>query len=292
MAQFKSPPAPSAGVTYDHQAGSASVWRIRLSEGRTAKIALVDGADLEVSSNNGSIVPNDPSVFKETRTGASRIIEIYGLSAESSSTAGTAMIEAKRGGTVVAYLQVQVSSLSGTHAFFELTGPHMALNSTDTPVPYTMKYKKTYSHATSADTIIGDVVGNASLNHLVFSCHGTADPSKGGPKIELGSGFDSNNMKVWNRLYPAVVHVIWFGACALAGGANGVEFCKSVAKRAGCYLVAPEITLPPMKPAINQVEVFTRSMPHYFTPTGDQISGTAFLRKQADLKFKLVRVQH
>jgi hypothetical protein len=291
MAQFKTPPIPSPGVFYDHQAGSTSVWRVRLSEGQRARIALVDGAELEVSSNAGAIVPNDPSVFTETRAGAVRIIEIYGLSAQGSTTPGVAMIEARQRGAVVAYFQAQVSPLSGAHAFFQLAEPQMALNSSDTPVPYSMKYKKTYTSGVSAESIISDVQAVARVNHLVFSCHGTVDPARGGPKIEIGSGFDMSNLGLWDRLFSAVNNVIWFGACALAGSAEGIKFCQTAAWRSGCYVVAPTITLPPMKPAINQIEVFTRSMPHYFAPDGVQISATDFLRLQDELGFKLARIQ-
>jgi hypothetical protein len=292
MPYFTRPPVLTSQAGYDSQPGSTSVWRIRMYEGRTAQIALADGVGLKVTSNNGSVVPNDPSVFKElASSGGKRIFEIYGLSSETSSRPGHAMIEARSSaGSVVAYFQVEVSSIGGKRAFFELEAPQIAVNMSDSPVIYDMKSDIKATYAMSAQDIINKIKSYGGPYHLVFSCHGTADPSKGGPKLECGSGFTWSNIDLWRQLYPSVIHCIWFGSCSIAGTTDGVEFCKAIAKRTGCYVIAPGITLPPVKVAKNQIEVFTRSMPHYFNREGDSMSPTQFFLLQPKLRFKMVQV--
>ena len=292
MPSFVRPPTLSSQAGYDSQTGSTAVWRIRIYEGRTAQIALSDGAGLKVTSNNSVVVPNDPSVFMElASSGGKRIFQFYGLSSETAQRSGTSIIEARSSsGSVVAYVQVQVSPLSGKRAFFELESPQIAVNMSDSPVQYDMKSNIKATYGMSAQDIINKIKTYGGPYHLVFSCHGTADPSKGGPKLECGGGFNWSNIDLWKQLYPSVIHCIWFGSCSIAGTADGVEFCKAIAKRTGCYVVAPGITLPPVKVGKNQIEVFTRSMPHYYNREGEAMGQTQFFALQPKLRFKMVQV--
>lgn len=85
-------------------------------------------------------------------------------------------------------------------------------------------------------------------------------------------------------------HVIWLGACAICGPPQGIELCKTLARSAGCFVVAPGLTLPPTTTGVNEIDVFTRSLPHYFDREGKQISYQAFLKQQGELAFILKNV--
>ena len=85
--------------------------------------------------------------------------------------------------------------------------------------------------------------------------------------------------------------VIWIGACAVCGAEQGVEFSKAVAKASGCYVVAPGMTIAAMPVHLNQIEVFTRSFPHYISPKGELLKQSAFLRLDRQLGFKMISVK-
>ena len=96
------------------------------------------------------------------------------------------MLEARdRVGGVVAYIQLDISSIGGKHAFFELEQPSMALNAADTPVRYQMKYTLKVSAGMSVREIIAAAVIKSHLRHLTISCHGYGDPLLG-PFLAIG----------------------------------------------------------------------------------------------------------
>jgi len=275
---------PSANPSGNYDIRSGAVWRLRINEGQRGRIAIRDGASLSITSNNGQVVPNDDVVFGLVeRLGNNAVLELFGLSA------GTSMIEARDGGgNVVAYVQVQVASIGGKHAFFKLAEPSMALHSPDTPVKYQMKYTATVPTNKSPSEVLDLVVQKNHLRHLVFSCHGAAD---GNPLVIMGTGFRLDDAGVFAALYPILTGVIWFAACAVCMSSEGVTFCSQVAKASGCHVVAPGITIPPMKAGHSQIEVFTRSLPHYFDPDGKAMKQSDFMKLDDDLGFKLTRVQ-
>jgi hypothetical protein len=288
---FRTPPRGNLGPSGSYDLNGTSVWRIRIKERQVGRVALLNGGGLTVRSNNSQVVPNDATVFKTTQlaSGPTRIVEFYGLSP------GTSMIEAYDGGDVATYIQVQVSALGGPLSMIELDPFQMALNSWDTPVPYKMKYNKQVPGNMDPQSIINEVVAKTSMKHLVISCHGEADPQKG-PFLALGSGFRMEHADLFQQLYPVVTSVIWIGACAVAGSAEGIQFCKRMAKASGCYVVAPGITIPRSVVGINQVEMFANSMAHYFDPDGNAIGGTGvaagteFFKLGQQLGFRLVKV--
>jgi len=271
---------------YDVKAGS--LWRIRINEGQHGRVFVSEGTDLKISSNNSQVVPNDESVFNITDThGRSGVLNFFGLSA------GVAMLEARdTAGNVVAYIQLDVASIGGKHAYFELEQPSMALNASDSPVRYQMKYSLKVTPAMSVREIIAAVVAKSQLRHLTISCHGYGDPSLG-PFLVLGQGFRTmEDASAFSPLYNVLKGgVIWIGACAVCGGDQGVEFSKVVAKAAGCYVVAPGMTIAAMPVHLNQIEVFTRSFPHYLSPRGELMKQSGFLRLDRKLGFKMISVK-
>jgi hypothetical protein len=275
---------PSSNPSGNYDIRSGAVWRLRINEGQRGRIAIRDGARLEIASNNGQVVPNDDAVFVLVeQVGNNAVLELFGLSA------GTSMIEARdASGSVVAYVQVQVASIGGKHAFFKLNQPSMALHSPDTPVKYDMKYVKTVPFNVSPADALDFAVQKSHLAHLVFSCHGSGD---GNPYLVLGTGFRDEDAAAFGALRSVVSGVIWIAACALCMSSSGVDFCSRIARASQCYVVAPGITIPPMKAGHSQIEVFTRSMPHYFDRDGKLIGQSDFMRLDHELGFKLIRVQ-
>jgi hypothetical protein len=291
-AHFKKPSPGTLGPlgSYDTQSGSTSVWRVRLHEGQFGRVALTESSGLTVASNNPGAVPNEDAVFKQTTlAGGTRVIDFYGLSGGSAGGTNTAMLEARRADDVVTYMQIQVASIANKRAFFTLDAPSMALNASRTPVRYSMKYTETISGGTSPRDVLQKVADKSNLQHLVISCHGQPESAKG-PYLELGSGFRDEDAALFEMVYPVVTNVIWFGACSIAGTAEGIDFCSRIARASGCFVVAPAITLPPMKAGLNQIEVFTRSMPHYFARDGKPMSPSKFLSLGSKLGFRMTTV--
>ena len=175
---FKKPTSGLEG-SYDIQPGSTSVWRVRINEGQHGSIVLTSAEGLSIASNNPGIVPNDAAVFeRKALANGSVQLRFYGLAAERKGP-GTAMLEARRSGSVVAYMQIQVQSIGGKRAFFQLDQPQMALNATDSPVKYAMKYSETIPRSLSPSEIISRVLAKGSLQHLVLSCHGQPTAAAG-----------------------------------------------------------------------------------------------------------------
>src|ERR1700737_4737064 len=96
MPAFKAPTGKNVG--YDLQNGV--LWRVRVPAAESLDVLLSDGADLEVQSNNPGIVRTP---LPENNQGSTRTFRFAGV------TVGTTMIEARRNGAVVTYVQVQVT---------------------------------------------------------------------------------------------------------------------------------------------------------------------------------------
>ena len=120
------------------------------------------------------------------------------------------------------------------------------------------------------------------------------------PRLAIGLGFfgkrdddgRSDDAELFARLRGVVTGVIWFGAYSVAGSIDGMAFCQKIAKLSGCYVVAPGITVSSSKVGHNEIELFSRSMPHYFAPDGEKaIAPSEFFKLDRALGFKLYRVQ-
>ncbi len=270
--------APGAtAVKYDFTS-KGNLWFVEIHRFKYGKALLVDGKGMTVISNNPGVVPNDAAVFKG-KTGAEnpRTIEFYGLSE------GTSLIDAfiTEGGDSQATLQVHVVPLPGAKAsWIKLDPPTATLNASDTPVPYQMKDTFEVKRGEKAADFLAKVP--KGTNHLTFSCHGKPDGV-----LEIGENLDKSNVDAFKKLVDVKLKVIWIGGCSVAGTTQGDDFCKNIARNAKCYVVAPGITLPPVKPPLGHVELFSGSLPHYINPEGNLISASDFFKKHTDLGFKV-----
>ena len=266
--------APPAN--YD-RTDSGWLYFIEIKQYQYGKIALVDGGGLIVASNAAAVVPNDSIVFKG-RTGLEkrRTIEFYGL------TEGTSMIEARNGegGSLEIVLQVHVKPAPGTGPIWiQLDSPQTALNAERISVPYQMKNTFKIGGGEKAVDVLKKVP--AGTKHLTISCHGKPEGI-----LELGESFNKDNVDTFATLKDIKLLVIWLGACSVAGTPEGEAFCQKIAKNAGCYLRAPAITCPFVKPPIGQVELMKFSK--YIDPEGKTINEMEFLKKQSVLGFKIL----
>ncbi len=102
MAHYLAPQGETAGYDVDHKLAPGSVWRMRILVSQRRDIVLWGGADLGVTSNNPSVVPNDGFQENMSRSDGLRYLSLLGR------TPGTTMLEASQGGAVWCSLQVQV----------------------------------------------------------------------------------------------------------------------------------------------------------------------------------------
>jgi hypothetical protein len=267
--------APSAQYKFE---ASGALWLMEVGQYKYGKIALVDGAGLTVNSNNPLVVANEEFIFKG-RTGLDnpRTIEFFGLSE------GTTMFEARQSeaGPVVAFLQVHVKGLSGkAPTWIALDAPHAAFNAPDTPVPYKLQHNSTINYGENLADMVKRVPEGAK--HLVISCHGQPHGV-----LLIGENLSIDNVKDFSLFKKIGLKVIWIGGCSVAGTPQGTEFCKAIAKNAGCYVVAPGLTIPFVRPPMGRVELFARSLPKYIDPNGNPISPPEFFKQHPKLGFKV-----
>jgi len=258
------------------------LWKFDLKVDAIGKVILRDAARLRIQSNNIGVVPNSPAVFKgATSTNADRTVEFLGL------TNGVAMLEVTddtRPGVIMA-LQVEVKPTPNKKLnFVAFEGPSFALNSKDTPVPYSLAGKKLIVGGPPESLF--DAVPNGTM-HVAISCHGQMHPTKG---LELGiaGGLTKDNSEaVFGKLRPKCEGgVVWVGGCE-AGADN--DFCKKAARASGCFIVASGITLPRVKVPAGMIEFFPGNMIKFFNSNGkDLLSKADFMSKAKDLKFHIV----
>ena len=269
------PGSPDRGHWFTER---GNLWKMEVRSYLNSKAVLVDGENCILRSNNPLVVPNDDVVFLgKTGGGKRRVITFYSL------LSGTTLIDAfgTEGGPSLATLQVHVVGLPGDKpSFVALDGPHTALNSPDTPVPYKLKQTITVKPGERAEDFLKKV--DPGSRHLAISCHGTPDGV-----LLIGEGLNKKNADQFGILLPTAVSVIWIGGCSVAGTVDGVEFCKQIAKQAAAYVVAPGIVIPPTRPGIGRVELFERSLPHYFNRIGEAITAAEFFKQSTTLGFKV-----
>ena len=258
------------------------LWKFDLKVDAIGKVILRDAARLRIQSNNIGVVPNSPAVFKgATSTNADRTVEFLGLKN------GVAMLEVTddtRPGVIMA-LQVEVKPTPNKKLnFVAFDGTSFALNSKDTPVPYSLAGKKLIVGGPPESLF--DAVPNGTM-HVAISCHGQMHPTKG---LELGiaGGLTKDNSEaVFGKLRPKCEGgVVWVGGCE-AGADN--DFCKKAARASGCFIVASGITLPRVKVPAGMIEFFPGNMIKFFNSNGkDLLSKADFMSKAKDLKFHIV----
>jgi hypothetical protein len=130
--------------------------------------------------------------------------------------------------------------------------------------------------------------------HLVFNCHGYASRENfGTAHLSIGTVIHLGNVSAFSQLDSFGLKVIWISACNLLGGAGAVpggpsageEFCKNMAKNAGCYVVAPTMAVTQNVKA-HHVEDTAGAMWKYFAPDGSYVGRLAFIKLGPQLGFE------
>ena len=258
------------------------------------KVILQDAAGLRIQSRSIIIVPNSPAVFKGAMsTDANRTVEFLGLSN------GITMLDVTddtKPGLIIT-LQVEVKPTPNRKLnFVAFDGDSVALNSNDTPVPYSLKTTRRITGGPPENLF--DAVPNGA-RHVAISCHGQMHPTdddrrKGlqtkGLELEIAGGITNDNCEaVFGKLRSKCAGgVVWVGGCE--AGAD-LDFCKKAAKASGCFIVASSITIPPVKVPAGQIEFFPGNMIKFFNSDGSGVmSKVDFMSKAKDLKFHIVVV--
>jgi hypothetical protein len=299
MAHFETPPDGELGeYDVDNRLAVGSVWRAAIGlGGGEADIALYGGEGLQVVSNDYTVIGNP---LPERSSNGRRIFRLRG------NKIGVTLIEAGMLGPLGRWapgspwvtLQVQVKeSLHRAPAgdrMVLLSGPHLAVNSFDSPVKYQMAHTRTVHAGTSPDAVMGMLTSLGTLRHLVFSCHGQVDYVNGGivdSVLYVGGqnspGLGRKNIQLFSQLRSVLSGgVIWCGACAIG---SDLELNVQRAKLSGCYVVAPvqymALTAAQRKRGgvtypVGQVDMFPRFMPSVFTPEGGKLAFADLLKKR------------
>lgn len=266
MAHFFMPPGYPRDA-YDlnlHTPLKGDVWRLRIRERTRGVIALRGGGALSVVSSNSNVVPST-QIIRQRSSADTEIISLYGMND------GTAFILAGTGdyGTPSwsrwVKLQVTVKERTEDKRYLiDLRSTSMALNSLETPVPYSLDITETVPITETPDAIIRRVEAAADnaggrLRHLAISSHGMD------ARIQIGSGIESTHTALFWRLR-GKVGVIWAGSCALASSYEGKAMCEHIVTVADCYMVAATHLIPNKKVPGNRVDVSPLCMPVVFAP--------------------------
>jgi hypothetical protein len=290
MADTKFAPHPSIPRTQYLFLESGWLWKMNVKVDSVSKIFLKDAAGLKIQSRGIIIVPNSPEVFKgATSADADRTVEFLALSD------GITMLDVTDGVKPEPIISLQVEVLPTPNKktnLVEFTGESLALNSPDTPVPYTLKTTKRVSSGPPESLF--DTVAKDTKN-IAISAHGqmyptSKEPSKKGIELFIAGTVTGSNVEaVFGKLKGKCPGgVVWIGGCEV--GAD-LDFCKKAAKASNCYIVASGITLPPVKLAAGRIEFFPKQAIKFFDKdTGDLMKKVDFVSKQASLGFKVIAV--
>lgn len=102
MAHFFAPDHRTDGYDVDGKLAPDSVWRMRVLTGQRRVIGLWGGQNLQVRSNNPTVVPNDGFMESMSRSDGLRILTLSGK------TPGVSMLECRLDGNLWCSLQVVV----------------------------------------------------------------------------------------------------------------------------------------------------------------------------------------
>ena len=158
----------------------------------------------------------------------------------------------------------------------KLSTPSLALHSFDVPG---YKYKLWQTRKLAKKTNVADVVNEIlwtigqtpeqQLDHVVINCHGS--PGKlyiGMDNSETDITVNINNLGAFSSLKNKGLGMIWLVACRVASGADGENFCASLARAAGCYVVGAD------KKQFVNLGYYLQTCPDHCI---DKFEGTAYL---------------
>lgn len=168
----------------------------------------------------------------------------------------------------------------------KLQSPQVALNA-----PNVKKFRMKHSPVIPWDWDAGRILSKEGVpdgvKHLIFNCHGfVSRESFSAPHLSIGTVIHKGNVSAFERLRDIPeLKVIWIAACNIAGG-DGLEFCKMIAQKSGCHVVAQVLGVPDILVKSDHVEDYYYAMPVYIKPNGDPISRGDFFGLQETLLFK------
>lgn len=284
MAHFERPKGkdPSNFDLNKETENPVDIWRMRVTEKTFAQICLWGGSGLKIVSDNPHIVPNH-NIEIVDQPEHRRLITLYGQYPGTSEIhAGTGKYGTKSWRDHSMSLQVNV--LPNTRAkvvITQLTKPHVAVNSHNTPVVYRMSKNIRIKKSESPEDIIKKIASAGSANHLAISAHGKPG------ELGLGTGLTPANLELFEQLR-GKFGVIWMGSCFIGGGSNN-SFPGDIAKKTKSYVITaggPVPAINNVRLKVGEIGLQQRSLLRVNTPTGKLIPYAEFIGYQKTLKFK------
>jgi hypothetical protein len=165
--------------------------------------------------------------------------------------------------------------------WIKLEPPQVALNAPNVHKQFVMKYSPVVPWDKSAHDILSGYVPKG-VRHLVFNCHGNISGGtwEGVPSLTLGTVFHPGNVSAFELLYSILeLRVIWISACNLGGSAAGLNFCKEMARKSGCYVVTQTTAVPDVAVRAGCIEDYNYAMPQYIDPFGAMVARSDFFDK-------------
>jgi hypothetical protein len=292
----------NADYIVDNKMCVGSVGRMIVAPGQSAEIALCCAEGLGVLSNNPNVIENP--IPEESRDGV-RMLKI-----KPKAQTGGAYIDfgvlnpdgwswapgSPWPGKLLVNVEPRKAVVQAKEGLIQLSGPSMALNATDTPVPFKLKKNQKIGSSVSAEQVISAAASAGALKHLVFSCHGYVPHDKDNGKIldsiiQLGAGLKRSNTGLFSQLKSSMAGgIIWACGCAIGNDDSANE---ERARNSGCYFVAPVMFMQPGKgyrwPKENQIDMYKRFMPKVYRPTGHLMNWDVFVDEMGSkLGFKIV----
>ncbi len=135
----------------------------------------------------------------------------------------------------------------------KLSEPSLALHSFDVPgYKYKMWQTRKMAKFTNATDVVNEIlwsIGQApdqQLGNVVINCHGSPGTLYIGATDKYLEAKDTditiniNNLGAFSSLKKKGLGTIWLVACRVAKGTEGDNFCASLARAAGCNVVAAD----------------------------------------------------
>jgi hypothetical protein len=173
--------------------------------------------------------------------------------------------------------------------WIKLASPTVALNGPNVWHRFIMKYSPVIPWDWSAHRILSEAVPRG-VRHLVFNCHGHAWRKEfPTPHLAIGTAIHPGNVGAFDALMPIrELRVIWIASCTIASSQAGQDFCKEMAKRSGCYVMAYNYECPDAAVRSEHIEVFPDASPVFFDPWSELVEQAAFFAAGKELGFRMV----
>jgi hypothetical protein len=302
MGHFAIPAQGDTNADYvvDNKMCVGSVGRMIVAPGQSAEIALCCAEGLGVRSNNPNVIANP---IPERPGAGGRILTIKPLTPSGGTYIDFGVLNPDGwswapGSPWPGTLLVNVEPRAVTPAkegLVQLSTPSLALNATNTPVPYTLGSTQRIASSLSAEQVMSTAASAGRLRHLAFSCHGYVSftPQTGitDSTISIGEGLNKGNHELFSKLKGSMAGgVVWACGCAIG---NDNDTNRLRAEKSGCYFVAPIMFMQMgagyKRPGNHQIDMFRRFQPKVWAPSGSLMNWDIFVKDMsAHLGFKIV----